>query len=205
MGKEEVMVVRTSTLLEEDEFIGFMPHTKIAFLNKINNNYEFRPRDEVEEDLIFKQPIAYGVLINTKTKKIFAVQRHTNDNYGEKRLKGKWNWGIGGHIDPEDADSKDPIYSAMLREVEEEINIDSGVYPHLTGYVNLKGGVHDVHFGVVYILETEGENVSFEDGAHKAGAWKTLDELKKMAWELDVEEWSIACLEPLEEYFEKLK
>jgi hypothetical protein len=65
--------------------------------------------------------------LNTKTKKVFAYKRIPGKgDYVEKRLMNKLSCGLGGHIDRED--SADPIMNAMMRELEEEIEMKT--YPH---------------------------------------------------------------------------
>ena len=117
MDKNEqlIMVVKRDLLFLEDYFHGFKPNT-VNFESRILKNYEYMKRGLAEDDPNYKQPIAYNIIINPEIEKVFVYQRSPDDKrYGEKRLQGKWSFGIGGHI--EKIDSKNPIKESMLKEI----------------------------------------------------------------------------------------
>ena len=63
--------------------------------------------------------------------------------------------------------------------------------------------VGKVHFGVLYVVETNSEIVTPKDSEIDNGRLRTIDELEKICSSSDfaVEEWSRISLEPLKQYF----
>ena len=105
MSKEdmEIIVVEKEILFGKEYFEGFKPQYHVDFESRILSNLKSMRRGDAEKDPSHKQPIGYALIINPKTKEVFAYQRSSKDkNYGEKRLQGKWSWGVGGHIEPFD-------------------------------------------------------------------------------------------------------
>lgn len=96
--------------------------------NIILDNFTFKPRGEVEEDLTYRQIIPYQVIVQNQRNTLvdsdsiaFVFQR--TKKQGETRLHGKWSIGIGGHVNINDFIfiSRDFILNAsMNRELNEE-------------------------------------------------------------------------------------
>ena len=109
----------------------------------------------------------------------------------ETRLHEKLSLGIGGHINTKDAeDSKSVLESASKREFEEEINYQGTWNLKLLGFLNLdENPVDQVHFGVVYIIEIENQNIEVKE-THKIEkkGFYTLQELEP--YKENMEEWS---------------
>jgi predicted NUDIX family phosphoesterase len=157
------------------------------------------PDGNAERNPNFKQPIGYAIILNPFTKKIFAYQRSIRDQeYSEKRLQGKWSWGIGGHIEPSDIKGN-PIRESLLREIEEEVYLKEGLYgkPKVLGYIYHDFGIHKVHFGILYLVKTSGNVIP--KGEMSQGRFMTLKELEEICLSKDceVEEWSKTALEQL--------
>lgn len=96
--------------------------------NVILDNFVFKPRGEVEEDLTYRQIIPYQVIVQNQRNIlvdsdsiVFVFQR--TKKQGETRLHGKWSIGIGGHVNVNDFIfiSRDFILNtSMNRELNEE-------------------------------------------------------------------------------------
>lgn len=174
-------------------------------LSRIVDNFKYMRRGLAEEDPTHKQPVGYAMVVNPSLKQIFAYQRSAKDsNYTEKRLQGKWSWGVGGHIEKFDIENGNPLHASMLRELEEEVYIDGSVNPRVIGYINDdSNAVGTVHFGVLYVVETDSKIVKPKDAEIDNGRLRTIDELEKICSSSDfaVEEWSRISLEPLKQYF----
>src|SRR3989344_5938729 len=111
MGKEDevVMVVPRGLLFKEESFQGFRPqseNSQIDYEARIIQYHAFMKRGSsqgndpqfAEQNPDYKQPIPYILLVSTAGK-IFAYRRSKQDkDYHEKRLQGKWSWGVGGHV-----------------------------------------------------------------------------------------------------------
>ena len=202
-NEQEIMVVDRATLFAEIYFQGFSPANNLDYQQVILDNYFYDKRGIVEIKPEFKQPIAYCIILNNKTGKVFAYQRSVKDGaYEEKRLRGKWSWGIGGHIDKIDVENGNPIEASMLREIDEEIAISSFDSPKVLGYINDdETEVGQVHFGVLYLIETE-NIVKPKDAEIAFGEFKTLEELQDICDDEDVsvESWSKIALPALRDY-----
>ena len=114
---QRIIVVNTKTLFGNNYFEGFRPAEEFDYESKILSNYQImrrgsvaepknHPEGNAERNTEFKQPIGYTMIVNPQFKKVFAYQRSSKDSeYKEKRLQGKWSWGLGGHIEPFDAEN----------------------------------------------------------------------------------------------------
>jgi predicted NUDIX family phosphoesterase len=201
--EKEIMVVDRATLFAEGYFQGFAPAAAANYQDVILDNYFYIKRGEAEVKPEFKQPIAYCIILNRETNKVFAYQRSAKkENYAEKRLRGKWSWGIGGHIDKIDTENGNPIEASMLREIEEEIHIKDFAPIKVLGYINDdETEVGEVHFGVLYLIETT-SRVKPKDEEIAFGEFTPIDQLQEFCDDEDasVESWSEIALPALREY-----
>jgi len=206
MKKEDqlIMAVEKEKLFESNYFQGFLPSKKIDFLTRILKNYKYIKRKEAEESPQYKQPIGYIVLKDKKESKIFAYQRAVkNKDITEKRLKGMWSFGIGGHIDKTDDKEKDPIKASVLREIDEEVKIKGGIVElKLIGYINDdSNSVGRVHFGLLYLAKTKGDIIPTAPEI-KEGELREIKEIREIVKNRDyeMEEWSKIVLKNIK-YF----
>jgi predicted NUDIX family phosphoesterase len=111
---------------------------------------QFRPRAIVETDPSFKQLIPYVVLACGGD--LFHYTRGAGG--GEARLRTLRSVGVGGHITAADAaGSSDPYRAGMLRELAEEVELDSPHTERVLGLVyDPSTPVGEVHVGVVHLL-----------------------------------------------------
>lgn len=153
----EILVVPREKLFAEKSFQGFMPLKEQDFTQAILDNFSYKERDAVENNIDLQQPIPYVWIVNKESKEIFAFQRAKDKNYNESRLRGRWSCGVGGHIDKETEEtSNDPILDAMIRELYEEVVCQEELKPKIIGFIkDDSDSVGQFHFGVVAIAETK--------------------------------------------------
>lgn len=207
-NEKSIMVVEKGLLFGNDYFEGFKPQNEINYESRILKNFIYVKRGLAEQAAACKQPIGYSIIINPASKKVFAYQRSSHDEkYGEKRLQGKWSWGVGGHIEKFDVKTGDPIRGSVLRELEEEVRMDGKTEPKVLGYINNDSdAVGKVHFGILYVVETTSRIVKPLDAEIDNGRLRTIGELEEICSspEFTVEAWSRIALNPLKQYLSGL-
>lgn len=159
---------------------------------------EFVRRGDCEENPKRKQVIPY-LLLRCEGE----YYRYTRGvKGGESRLHAKHSIGIGGHINPCDAEPilAETIRLAMGREFEEEINL--GMRNRVES-VTFAGMISDdsddvgrVHLAVVLILDLESPGLKLRDKALCEGGWYSAGELLKDVDKL--ENWSRIAIQSLE-------
>ena len=187
---------------ESHYFQGFRPHNQTDFESLILSNLKEVRRGPAETDPTHKQPIAYTLIVNPYNKTVFTYKRDGH----EQRLVGNHSIGLGGHIEPVDSENGNPIRTSVHREVlGEEVNLTGKVVStKVLGYINDDSNeVGKVHFGILYLIETDGE-VHAQDPEIKEGRLITLEELEEIFNAGKLENWSEIALGPLREYFEGL-
>ena len=194
---ETIMVVRGSDLFRGHQFTGFLPYHVIDYKTIILDKYGWMTRGFAEEDPNYKQPIAYSMVFNPDTKQVFAFQRSKIDKaYPEKKLQGKWSWGIGGHIEKSDLNSSgqivgsNPIIGSMLRELHEEVDVDGTIHSSVLGYINDNDNVGKVHFGILYLIKTNAKEIKPKDPEIAEGKLRNINQLEEICASKDVEGWS---------------
>jgi predicted NUDIX family phosphoesterase len=189
---EQVLVVPTERFLALGVFQGFCPNVADylpALLDPIHLRY--LPRRLAENDPRFKQLIPYVVLRCRES--VFAYRR--GQAGGETRLRALRSLGIGGHICAEDgAASTDPYRAGMIRELEEEVYLDSAYTERTLGLINDdRTPVGQVHLGIVHVLDLAEPNVRHRDEALAEGAFASLKQLRQSRGEFET--WSQFLLE----------
>lgn len=115
----------------------------------------FLPRSRAEDDPTWKQVIPY-CSVTRGDREIFVVERHSTQ--GESRLHGLLSIGLGGHVEPRDAQGdrcKAMFQNALWRELHEELILPSTApAPRLLGLLNDDTTpVGAVHVGLVHRLD----------------------------------------------------
>ena len=141
----------------------------------------FMPRSQAEQDSSYKQLIPYVIMAHQG--KYFSYIR--GRRAGESRLVGNRSIGLGGHINPVDADNS-PLFAylyenylmAVKREVTEEVSVETTYTDSIVALLNDDSNeVGSVHLGIVHY-------------------WKlTSDELQQARDTLET--WSQLCLDGL--------
>ncbi|MBW3014049.1 hypothetical protein KY335_02300 [Candidatus Woesearchaeota archaeon] len=213
MGKDDkqIMVVPRETLFAPSQrnlFEGFRPGHEVDYEKIILNQSIFMRRGDAEKDPNYKQPIPYMLIIHQDTKRVFSYMR-SEEEHDEERLRGKWSWGIGGHVDHADAElgPSNPLRTSMFRELKEEVFIplDANVTTKVLGYVNYESDeVSQVHFGLLYVIWVDTEKVQPMDKEidKTTAQFRTVEELEKICGSRKhiVEAWSQIAVRPLKDY-----
>src|SRR3989344_5073651 len=189
---KEALAVQRDILFREKYFEGFLPISDFDYISIILKNFVYYTRGEdLEHNSSLKQIIPYVLILNPLVKKLFMYRRANNESYSEVRLRNKWSCGVGGHI--ERVDAENPIESAMMRELQEEVTLKNYPQPKIVGYLNDDSGdVEKVHFGVVALAETNEQEVSMGDGEIAEGKFMSIEEVEQVFAnpENQVEHWT---------------
>jgi predicted NUDIX family phosphoesterase len=149
---ERVLVVPTSLFHEIGVFQGFCSRVN-EYLPRIINSesLSYRPRSAVETDPQYKQIIPYVVL--RWRDQVFHYTRGKGAT--EARLQALRSLGVGGHINETDSTLfDDPYRLGMIREVEEEVHLESGFAERCIGLINDDSSpVGQVHLGIVHVFD----------------------------------------------------
>lgn len=203
---EIVMVVDKDVLFgqsDSDKFIGFRDASHLDYTERIIKNKRFIRHGDSKGDSSIIEPICYCFIINSDKKTVFYYVRTSDMGASEEdRLHGKLSCGVGGHI--QTVDSKNPLEESILRELDEEVNIGGDILnKKLIGYINLEEDVHADHFGLLYFIETNANEVLPKDKEVEKGNLKHIAELDSMikSPKYDVEEWTKWGIYPLKRHF----
>jgi predicted NUDIX family phosphoesterase len=120
-------------------------------------HFVFLPRSQAEDDPNYKQLIPYVVM--KYRDQLFCYTR--SQSSGETRLHALRSIGIGGHINPIDHGSAEhPYRQGMLREVAEEVILDTAYHETCLGFINDDSSpVGQVHLGIVHLFELDAPNI----------------------------------------------
>jgi predicted NUDIX family phosphoesterase len=151
---------------------GFIPGNADA-LKTIVRKGLFRKRDELEEDLSFKQIIPYGVI---SYKDSFYLFRRTGGQR-DKRLPNLFYLGVGGHMNP--GKSTEPaeqyIIEELKRELFEEVQLLNGCVIEnieFTGFINDDTiPVGRFHIGLFYNIRVSNREVYINETDKMTAAW----------------------------------
>lgn len=159
MKDENVLCVPTEQMrLAFDLSLGSW-QISIEELNRLPQCFEKRAL--LEQDYSYKQLIAYALVFDAKGQ-VLTYQRCGS----EKRLKGIWSAGIGGHVTDEDRQITpyNTLLQGLKREFSEEIGLelqDGDV--ELLGMINEEETeVGHCHTGVVFRVNVNSEQLKFD-------------------------------------------
>ena len=150
--EEQVLVVPTSVFHQAGLFQGLSSradHYLPLLLDARHLSYV--PRAAAENDPSLKQIIPYVVLRHGD--QVYHYLR--GQGAGEKRLRASRSIGVGGHINPVDSETgENPYRQAMLREVAEEIFLETTYQESCLGLINDDSTpVGQVHLGIVHVFD----------------------------------------------------
>ena len=160
----------------------------------------FMPRPLAEHDPSFKQIIPYVIMTHQGKYLSYIRGRRA----GETRLVAKRSIGIGGHINPIDADNStlfaylyENYLAAVQREVAEEVTIDTSHTDHVVALLNDDSNeVGSVHLGIVHCWKLAAPKVARREQMITQMAFMTADELLETRDTLET--WSQKCLDGLD-------
>jgi len=186
---ELVIGVPREKLLGGPDWRGVRTEDAARYLEAIEGAVEYRQRRDVEEDPSWKQVIPYLVLRDGPS--VFLMKR-TREG-GDERLHDRYSIGIGGHVNPDDAD----VAGGLRREWREEIEADFEPEFVFIGLLNDdEDPVGAVHFGVVYAADARGRRVAVRETDKLHGRFASLDEVRSVYDRLET--WSQLVFDVLE-------
>jgi predicted NUDIX family phosphoesterase len=178
---EAVLVVPREALMGTPGWRGVLSRGAEPYLAVIEREGRFAPRAAMESDPRFKQVIPYLVL---RDRGRFFLMRRTRAGV-DARLHERFSIGVGGHLNPGDAD----LAGGLAREWTEEL--EAGFVPEfrLLGLLNDdESDVGRVHVGVVFVAEADGRPVAVRETEKLEGRFAQPVEL--LAVHDRMETWS---------------
>ena len=155
----------------------------------------FRARFEVEDDPSFKQIIPYVVFRSGDL--VFTYVRGKSG--GESRLRRLRSLGVGGHVAEVDAEGRGTVEAyemALLRELDEEVEIRSPGRISRLGLINDDSNpVGLVHLGVVHLYELERPDLVTREDALAGPEFIAIADLRDRRDEFET--WSQICIDAL--------
>jgi predicted NUDIX family phosphoesterase len=182
IAMERVLVIPTAVLRERAGpaglFQGFTadPGRYLPWLLD-PAHLSYLPREQAENDPSYKQLIPYVVL--RWGDQLFHYTRGQSGT--EARLRSLRSVGVGGHICSEDGALPPDAYRAgMLRELEEEVVLDTAYTERTLGLINDdRTPVGRVHLGVVHLLDLREPRVRRREEALAECGFAPLAELRR--------------------------
>lgn len=172
-----------------------------AFEATVARDGFFVERAYAERTPTLKQIIPYSIVVCNEH--ILLTKRMKSG--GESRLHEKYSIGIGGHINPEDADgaaqaARNPIDRGTRRELAEELAVRGTYNIRRVGIINDdSNAVGAVHVGVVQVIHTDAP-VEIREREQLEGRLITSDELQKLLVSgANIETWSQLLIPHLDE------
>jgi predicted NUDIX family phosphoesterase len=156
VATELVYVVPRATVIAGDGWLGIRRDGAESILATIAIAGRFEPRPAMESDPSFKQVIPYLVLRDGPDW--FLMQRTRAG--GDSRLHDRWSIGVGGHLNPGDAD----LAGGLAREWREELVAAFEPDYRFVGLLNDDTtDVGRVHLGVVFVADARGRPVAVRE------------------------------------------
>jgi predicted NUDIX family phosphoesterase len=195
--EEQVLVVERKVFEEVGAFNGLALDTQ-KYLNKLfaPRIPRFMPRPQAEKDPSFKQIIPYVIM--TCGGKYLSYVR--GKKAGETRLVAKRSIGIGGHINPVDADNSslfaylfENYLTAVQREVAEEVSVEANHTDKIIALLNDDSNeVGQVHLGIVHLWTLDEPKVNRKEQMITQMDFMMLTKLQEV--KDTMETWSQICL-----------
>lgn len=193
---EKVLCIAADAAKELGVSKGFNHNRDLALeVVNANDRHVFRIRDHVEEDPSFLQLIPYCVLFSKAAGDVRYLAYDRGKSGGEDRLHAKLSIGVGGHINPIDADDGQHLFrSGMHREVSEEVVLQGEPIFECQGMIyDPSDKVGRVHLAVIYTAEVPEAKVEAREDCLENARMLTKDQLRKRADQM--ESWSRLVLE----------
>lgn len=182
---EHVLCVKRDEIFPDGAWHGFVSDGLERYQQVIRTRSFFMPRAEVEDDPTYQQIIPYVVFRHSD--RYFLTRRLKASS--EKRLRQLYSLGIGGHINPGDLASGDPVLDGLKREFEEEVAYSGDFDAVLLGLINDESApVSKVHLGLCFLLEGSTPEIAIRETEKLAGELLTLEEMR--IHYLQMESWS---------------
>ena len=204
--EEQVLVVERKVLEQVGMFQGLAFDVQ-RYLREIfvPGVPRFLPRSQVEKDPSYKQLIPY-VIVSFDGKYLSYVR---GKRAGEARLLNLRSIGIGGHINPIDADNSslfaylyENYLTAVEREVTEEVAVETSHTDSIVALLNDESNeVGRVHLGIVHYWILDAPKVKKREQMITQMTFMTPAELQEVRDTMET--WSQLCLKGLDEMADK--
>ncbi|MEZ6089368.1 MAG: phosphoesterase [Pirellulaceae bacterium] len=197
-NEEHILVIPAAVIESLGAFEGFQPDVDRYLKPMLHSEQlSFQPRSQMEEDPSFKQLIPYVLMEwadDSGRLHLFRYMR--GGGQGEKRLHSKYSVGIGGHISSEDADSDDVYRAGMLRELTEEVEMETAYEEELVGLIyDPSNAVGQVHVGIVHRFRLAQPNVRNRESELIDSGFVDIASVRAERDRLET--WSQLCLDHL--------
>lgn len=197
-GDEKVLVVENRDL---ESWRTVTDTSTEALMKAISHHGYWRLRCEVETDTSLRQVIPY-VVLNCKGK-YFVTKRID----GDKRLKGKYSIGVGGHVDLVDYCSGEGVYNivnaegtisnCITRELQEETTLDKMFkFEGIDTFIDDSEDVSKVHICYLIVAHID-DYVDIKETDKLEGQWVTKEELGELIKSKQFENWSLIAISKL--------
>jgi len=206
--KEQVLVVERKVLEQAGMFQGLTLDVD-RYLRELfaPGILHFTPRSKAEADPAYKQLIPYVIMSNGGKYLSYVRGKRA----GETRLLGLRSIGIGGHINPIDADNSslfaylyENYLTAVQREVAEEVSVEANHTDSIVALLNDDSNeVGSVHLGIVHYWILDAPKVSKREQMMTQMAFMTPSELYELRDTLET--WSQLCLDKLGKMTNKIE
>jgi len=184
---EHVLCVPRTTIFPDGAWHGLVTRNLERVLRTIAAAGEYRPRAAVEDDPGQQQIIPYCVVRHPHDDTYLLTRRLRQSS--ERRLHNLYSLGIGGHVNPGDGESLDPVVGGLMREWGEEIRCPSPATARLVAVLNDDSiPVSKVHLGLVFLIEPTLGFVEVRETDKLEGVTMTLEEMRVDY--LSMESWS---------------
>jgi len=200
--EEQILVVERRVLEQIGTFQGLAFDVERYLRNIfVQGVPRFMPRWQAEKDPAYKQIIPYVIM--TYDGKYLSYVR--GRRAGETRLVGNRSIGIGGHINPIDADNSslfaylyENYLTAVQREVAEEVFVETTHTDRIVALLNDDSNdVGRVHLGIVHYWVLDSSQVGKREQMISQMAFMTPGQLQDVRDTLET--WSQLCLDNLAE------
>jgi predicted NUDIX family phosphoesterase len=204
--QEQVLVVERKVLEQVAMFQGLTFDVQ-RYLDKIfvPGVPRFLPRSQVEKDPAYKQLIPYVIMSHDGRYLSYVRGKRA----GEARLLNLRSIGIGGHINPIDADNSslfaylyENYLTAVQREVAEEVSVEANHTDSIVALLNDDSNeVGSVHLGLVHLWLLDAPKVNKREQMITQMAFMTAAELHDLRDTMET--WSQLCLDNLGQMADK--
>jgi len=204
--QEQVLVVERKVLEQVAMFQGLTFDVQ-RYLDKIfvPGVPRFMPRSQVEKDPAYKQLIPYVIMSHDGRYLTYVRGKRA----GETRLVNLRSIGIGGHINPIDADNSslfaylyENYLTAVQREVTEEVSVEANHTDTIVALLNDDSNeVGSVHLGLVHLWLLDAPKVNKREQMITQMAFMTAAELHDLRDTMET--WSQLCLDNLSQMANK--
>lgn len=177
LHKEKILCVSSDKLFRLGKWNGLQTENLDQYLKLLNEESEFRVREELEQDDSYKQIIVQVIL---RYKDRYFLHRQVDKS--EERLNSLCPLALGGHTEQFDMkEGEDILDVALDRELNEEVDLKSKILKkEQLGLVYIEDDnlVNRVHVGLFYVYDLDGMDVHIrEEGLEEIG-FVSLDYLK---------------------------